>query len=280
MVCGGCGHEPSSPTATGNRATNIRIVSLSPGVTSSITALGASDRLVGRTPWCQSASAVPIVGTLLDLDAEALVAVHPTLVILQPPAQGEPAALGRLVAQHGWRVERFRIDSLADVLAVIDRLPAVICDPLTPGDCDRITARAVEIRQSMLNALDPIVGASRAGRTLVALVGSEGADVMGFGEGSYIGDALARMGIANALTRSGYPALGAEDLVKLAPDTVIIIASRPSGASEQVRSILGKSTIVRIEAPVLLQPGAGMISGLIQLRAALIDACAHQTIGP
>lgn len=275
-----CGRDPSLPTSTSKNPTSVRIVSLSPGLTSTITALGAGDRLVGRTPWCENAAAVPVVGTLLDLDAEALVAARPTLVIVQPPAQGEPAVLSTLVAQHGWRVERFRIDSLADVLSSIDRLPAMICDPLLLGDCDLMTARASEVRQSMLNALEPIADASRAGRTLVALVGSEGADVMGFGEGSYIGDALVRMGMINALTRSGYPALGGEDVVKLAPDSVVIIASRPSGSSEQLRMILSNSTIVRIEAPELLQPGGGMVTGLIKLRAAFIDACAHRTSAP
>lgn len=60
-----------------------RIVSLVPSDTYSVIALGAVDRLVGRTKYCESpeAAAVAIVGGTKDVDVDAVLALAPDLVI-------------------------------------------------------------------------------------------------------------------------------------------------------------------------------------------------------
>ena len=96
-----CGSHEDSPVPVGNHSAKlqaVRVVSLSPGLTATMVALGVSDRLVGRTPWCEVSTDVPIVGSLLDLNAEALVMVRPTVILLQPPAQGEIGGLSDLAA--------------------------------------------------------------------------------------------------------------------------------------------------------------------------------------
>ena len=57
-----------------------RIVSLVPSDTYSLIALGARDRLVGRTSYCD-APGVPEVGGTKSLDADAIIALAPDLVI-------------------------------------------------------------------------------------------------------------------------------------------------------------------------------------------------------
>ena len=271
-----CGSHEDSAVPVGNHPAKlqaVRVASLSPGLTATMVALGVSDRLVGRTPWCEVSTDVPIVGSLLDLNAEALVMARPTVILLQPPAQGEIGGLSDLAATHGWRVERFRIDSLEDVQLMLENLPKVICDPTIENDCAKLQERSLIVQHELTKALEPIADANRAGRTLVLLVSSESVDAMGFGKGSYIGDALDRMGVTNALLRSGYPSLGAEDLVMLAPKTIIVISQRSAGAIEQLAQIMPNSALYSIQAPELLQPGGGMISGLIKLREALRQAC-------
>lgn len=271
-----CGSNEDSLVSVENstaKLTTIRVVSLSPGMTATMVALGVSDRLVGRTPWCEVSTDVPIVGSLLDLNAEALVMAHPTVILLQPPAQGEVGGLADLAATHKWHVERFRIDSLADVQAMLENLPKILCDPSIENDSSKLQERSQILQSELTKALQPIPNANRAGRTLVLLVSSESVDAMGFGKGSYIGDALDRMGITNALLRNGYPSLGAEDLAKLDPETVIVISQRSAGAIEQIAQIMPHSALYSIHAPELLQPGGGMITGLIKLREALTQAC-------
>jgi hypothetical protein len=57
-----------------------RVVSLVPSDTYSVVALGAGDRLVGRTTWCEHGEA-PTVGGTKDVDVDAVLALAPHLVI-------------------------------------------------------------------------------------------------------------------------------------------------------------------------------------------------------
>src|SRR5881392_3506669 len=71
-----------------------RIVSLLPSFTELLFAIGAGDRLVGRTTWCDyppAALAVPSVGEALTPNVEAVAARQPDLVLLYRAAQTELA---------------------------------------------------------------------------------------------------------------------------------------------------------------------------------------------
>lgn len=60
------------------------IVSLSPGITETVFALGYGDRLIGRTSYCDyppEAADVPPVGSLTEPDIETIVALSPDIVI-------------------------------------------------------------------------------------------------------------------------------------------------------------------------------------------------------
>ncbi|HEY1546797.1 MAG TPA: helical backbone metal receptor, partial [Kofleriaceae bacterium] len=58
-----------------------RIVSLVPSDTYSVIALGAGDRLVGRTTYCEHGDGVATVGGTKDADPEKILALEPDLVI-------------------------------------------------------------------------------------------------------------------------------------------------------------------------------------------------------
>ncbi|HKI93830.1 MAG TPA: helical backbone metal receptor [Gemmatimonadales bacterium] len=93
-----------------------RIVSLSPATTELLFAIGAGDRVVGRTQWGTAPAAartVPVVGEGLRPNVEAIVARRPDLVIAyaSPGNEQAVAALGRL----GIPTIEFRIDRLEDV---------------------------------------------------------------------------------------------------------------------------------------------------------------------
>src|SRR5256885_1513127 len=72
-----------------------RIVSLSPAITELLYALGAGDRVVGRTTWCDyppEARAVASVGDGLNPNIEAVSARRPDLVVLYRATLNETAA--------------------------------------------------------------------------------------------------------------------------------------------------------------------------------------------
>jgi len=93
-----------------------RIVSLAPSITELLFAIGAGDRVVGRTTWCKyppAATAVPSVGDGLDPNVEAIAAQRPDLVVLYRSALTE-SATGRLAAL-GIPTLVLRHDRLLDV---------------------------------------------------------------------------------------------------------------------------------------------------------------------
>lgn len=77
-VCDGYGRRVSVPEEA------KRVVSLSPAVTEIVFALGAGERLVGRTDFCSyppEAEGIPSVGGISNLNIEAVAALKPDLVI-------------------------------------------------------------------------------------------------------------------------------------------------------------------------------------------------------
>jgi ABC-type Fe3+-hydroxamate transport system substrate-binding protein len=58
-----------------------RVVSLVPSDTYNLVVLGAGERIVGRTTWCEHAEGVATVGGTKDVDVDAVLALAPDLVI-------------------------------------------------------------------------------------------------------------------------------------------------------------------------------------------------------
>ena len=71
-----------------------RIVSLAPGHTEMLFAIGAGDRLVGRTRWCDyppGVDAIPSVGDGLNPNVESILARRPDLVVFYASPANQPA---------------------------------------------------------------------------------------------------------------------------------------------------------------------------------------------
>lgn len=111
-----------------------RIVSLVPSDTHSVIALGAGERLVGRTTYCDSpeVAAVPTVGGTKDVDVEAVIALSPQLVIAnqeentRPVLEALAAARVPVLVSLPRRVDQgiSHLARLARILGVGDAEPA------------------------------------------------------------------------------------------------------------------------------------------------------------
>jgi ABC-type Fe3+-hydroxamate transport system substrate-binding protein len=120
-----------------------RIVSLSPAVTELLFALGAGERVVGRTQWCDyppAARAVPSVGDGLNPNLEAVAARHPDLVVLyDSPLNATAAAqLGRLGIAAAI-VRQDRLEDLARAARLLGRLVG------RPASGDSLAALLTEV---------------------------------------------------------------------------------------------------------------------------------------
>src|SRR5256886_7468036 len=100
-----------------------RIVSLLPSFTEILFAIGAGDRLVGRTAWCDyppAALAVPSVGDGMPPNVEAVAARRPDLVVLY--RSGPNATAAQQLERLGIRTVLFDLNRLEDLGPAARRL--------------------------------------------------------------------------------------------------------------------------------------------------------------
>lgn len=129
------------PSALEIRKTPRRIISIAPSNTEILYALGAQDRLVGVSRYCDfpdPAREKPRCGGFLDPDLDAILALKPDLVLAQSFLQENAV---KALAHHEIRVLCFSVTSMAELLEdilllgrLVDRVP----------QADRIVSRMEE----------------------------------------------------------------------------------------------------------------------------------------
>ncbi|MDX2088488.1 MAG: helical backbone metal receptor [Kofleriaceae bacterium] len=257
-----------------------RIVSLVPSDTHSVIALGAGDRLVGRTTYCVSpeAAALPTVGGTKDVDVDAVLALAPQLVIANQEENTRPV-LEALAARVPVLVSLPR--RVEDGVAHVARLARIL------GIADRDPAKSLVRRGYQLPP------APTPTRTAFVPIWMD--PLMTLNADTFGSDVLARAGIANAFgdRMRLYPL--AADLGKSAPHDaggrdvryprvtldevrtrgaeLIILPDEPhafSAADETVlREALPAARVVRVSGKDLFWYGAWTIDALARLAAQL-----------
>ncbi|HEX3534160.1 MAG TPA: helical backbone metal receptor [Gemmatimonadaceae bacterium] len=132
-------------------ASPTRIVSLNPATTEILFTLGAGTRLIGRTKydsWPDSAKLIPPLGDGIQPNVEAVLAVHPDLVILYASQDNRPAA-GRFRAA-GVNTLSLKVDHISDFRRSVLLLGAVLHD----------SARAKTVIDSVYRTLDRVRSAT------------------------------------------------------------------------------------------------------------------------
>jgi len=242
-VTAACGRAPADAARAPGAGKAARIVSLSPALTRTVCMLGGKSTVVGRTPWCEAPDAV-VVGTLEDRDLEAIAALRPTLILRQ--SRTADPALETVAASTGATVHTWHFDGVDDVRSRLDPLAKLLAAGGIAGA--EAAARDLVARHQQAIAV-PVRS------TLPVLFLFSVDPPMAFGSGTYVDDLWRAMGGVNAVGKAGYPALTAEDVIRLAPSAVVVIGrgSLPSwlGSASPVQ--------VQVDAPDLLEPSARML---------------------
>ncbi|MBU3718215.1 MAG: hemin ABC transporter substrate-binding protein, partial [Actinobacteria bacterium] len=118
VVAAGCSSSDTTRETSGER-----IVTLTAGLTEAVFALGAGDLVVARdiSSTIAEAEALPIVTTAHDINVEALLAVRPTLILIDEDT-GPETALDQIAAT-GVRIEL--VDNATTVDDIVPRLERV-----------------------------------------------------------------------------------------------------------------------------------------------------------
>ena len=236
-----------------------RIVSLCPSVTETLFALGAWDRVVGRTRYCVHprglVQAVPHCDGTKNPDLERLFALSPDLVIAVK--------------------EENRQEDVAALVAA--GLPLLLLDPSSveeAADAARELGDAIDhpiegelLARRIKRGLDSAHAAAAGQRRprVAYLVWWEPA--MLAGDDTFIGSLLTAVGLDNAAPRGRYPQLCLSDLAELGLDAVLL-PSEPYPFKERHREevaaalALPPAQVLLVDGELLSWHGSRTVQGL------------------
>ncbi len=241
LLVGGC--RPSDrQTVRPSR----RIVSLLPSFTELLFAIGAGDRVVGRTQWCDyppAALAVPSVGEGLPPNIEAVAARHPDLVVLYNAGANVAAAK---------QLERIGIRT---VLIDLNRLEDLGPATRTLGHLTGLDVRA----ESLATVLDSLAHqpppSSRTSTSLAFVVWDNPPIIIG--HGSYLDQLASSAGARNVFSDVAAPSaqVSLETIVARDPQWIAVLSDSGTAPAFAKRREWRAVRAVR-EGHFLLLPGS------------------------
>jgi len=233
-----------------------RVVSLAPSITQTLHHVGAEDRLVGVTAFCEANENIDRVQGGILAEPEAVLGLAPDLVLCTPMT---PTATRAQMAKLGLRVEIVETPTLESVAAATRRIAGLV----------GVTAKTDAIPQAPAN-----------GPSVALLFGAETGYSAGCG--SHAHEILEAAGLRNiAAEASGaWPQLGEEFLLEKDPE-VLIIADYGGENREDVLAKLRahpvrrhlravrEGKVVVFPAGVFSVPGPDALAAAPRLRAAI-----------
>jgi len=220
LACSGgpsrVGTDPGPPS---------RIVSLAPALTEILFALGLDDRVVGVTEFCDyppRARKKTRVGGYVNPSVEAILALAPDLVLVSPAAGNREAALA--IERAGVRLGVVDADDLAGTFAAIETV-ALLCG---------VEDRGIELAREVRARIDAVVARVSDRERVPALFCLQTEPLIVAGNGTLPAELLELAGGRNVVDVAGYPRLGVESLLDLAPE--VIVHSRMDTAAPGVEA--------------------------------------------
>ncbi|HEX6040832.1 cobalamin-binding protein [Longimicrobium sp.] len=225
LAAPGCGRDapPSSAHASTPPAVAApaRVLSIDPAATEVVLALGAGDRLVGRTDFDTDPrlAHLPSLGRTLDPTPEAVAGLRPDLLIASgSPEHGSTAA--DAAARIGVRVHKMPIERVADVLASVRAVGRLLGLPAR-GDslADDLAARLDGIRQRT---------AGRPRPSVLYVVWPD--PLWTVGPGSFVDEIVSMAGGCNVFgdALAPWPQVSLEEALRRDPDVVVVARGRES----------------------------------------------------
>ncbi|MBK7933665.1 MAG: cobalamin-binding protein [Pyrinomonadaceae bacterium] len=252
--------------------TNVtRVVSLAPNLTESIFAVGAGDRLVGVTTFCnypEQAKQIGKIGDTMNPNMESIVALKPDIVFVSTASQIENFT--KTLEANGIAVYVTNPTDLAQVFKSIRTLG----DILGTGDTASLVADALEQRVAAINvALRdlPQSGPMQLddGRVRVFVQISR-EPLFTIGSGSFLNQLVAAAGgiSTTAEIPSAYPKISKETAVALRPGAIILSDSpdnkEPNDAFKNSYAVK-EGRVYTVNADLLSRPGPRLVDAMEQV---------------
>jgi iron complex transport system substrate-binding protein len=203
LLSAGSSPPPASPQ---------RIVSLTPALTEILFAVGAGDRVVGVTDFCDfpsEAKSRAKVGGYVNPSVEAVLALAPDLVIVSPGPGNRDAALA--IERAGLRVEVVVAETLDESLRAIEAVGRLV------GRSDAGSALASRVRERLAAVSRRVAGRARV-PTLFCL---QIEPIIAAGKDTLPAQILEIAGGRNVVEEPRYPRLSLEAVFAAKPEVIL-----------------------------------------------------------
>jgi len=238
-----------------------RAVSLAPNLTENVFAVGAGDRLVGVTTYCdypKEALAIEKVGDTQSPNAERIIALRPQLVLVSTASQLE--AFTRTLADQNISVFVTNPTSFDAVLENLQTLGEIF------GTQDKASDLVDELRRRS----DTVQSANASRQPVRVFVQISREPLYTIGKGSFLMELIRRAG-GDVVTKDvdkAFPVLSKEAALALAPDAIILSDSEdnrePNDAFKNSPAVKN-GRIFRVDPNILSRPGPRLIDAMEQI---------------
>ncbi|MDH4944793.1 helical backbone metal receptor [Sulfurimonas sp. C5] len=200
-----------------NVSATERIIALSPSINEIIFSLGGANQIVGNTEYCtypEASKHVEKVGGYFSPSLEKIVALHPTLVIMQ---------------QNNYKLsQKLQQLDIATKIVKIDTLQNIKHSILEIGTILHQEQKAHELILDIEGTLQSLKNIT-TNKKVLFVIGhntSLASRVFVAGQNLYFDDIINASGNTNALqsSRKGQPVLNAENIIATNPDIIILLA--------------------------------------------------------
>jgi iron complex transport system substrate-binding protein len=249
-----------------------RVVSLNPATTEIIFAIGAGSRLVGRSKydlWPDSALLVASVGNGLQPNVEAVLGVHPDLVVLYASQDNKPA-VARLRAA-GVSTVALRTDHIDDFRRAVSMLGSILGD----------SARARTVVDSVYKTVDSVRAATTGGPRPTVFWHIWDAPLITIGSGSFMTELVTIAGARNIYDdiKGASAQISLEDVARRNPDFIL---AGPLGASTirsdprwKIVPAAREGRIVVVDTGLVARPSVKLGEAAVSLAKALHPSVAR-----
>jgi iron complex transport system substrate-binding protein len=195
-----------------------RIVSLAPSLTETLFALGAGDRVVGVTDYCDfpaEAQTRAKIGGMINPNLERLAALHPDLVLITKEGNRRDT----LDAVEHLKIPIFAIETsrLEDISRMFRDVGRAI------GEASAGAAMAAALDQRVARVHNAVTG--RAQKRVLMVVWLQ--PMVTVGHGTFLSDLLDRAGAVSIAESESqpWPKLSIEEIVRSDPDYIVVTRS-------------------------------------------------------
>jgi iron complex transport system substrate-binding protein len=247
-----------------------RVVSLAPNLTEIVYAVGAGDRLVGNTTFCNyppEAKSVAKVGDTLQPSIERILALRPQLVLVSTAS-----ALEAFTNQLNEQKIAVYVTDPHDLEGVFRSISSI-------GDLLNQSARAAELVKQLRGRAESVERAV-AGQPPVSVFFQLSAQPLyTAGKSSFVTNLIERAGgrSVTADVNEAWPRLSDEAALASRPEAIIMLSAGAMGrdANTNVVAALRNSPAVKngrvyvIDGDLLTRPGPRLVDGLEQIARVL-----------